>query len=69
MTDTIEPFHLAVPQSELDDLRSRLARTCWPERETVHDWSQGAPLEKVQALCAYWQDHYDWRRCEAMLNG
>jgi pimeloyl-ACP methyl ester carboxylesterase len=22
----------------------------------------------VQALCAHWRAHYDWRRCEAMLN-
>ena len=69
MADTIEPFHLAVPQAALDDLRHRLAQTRWPEPETVADWSQGAPLARVQALCAYWRDGYDWRRCEAMLNG
>jgi len=34
----------------------------------VEDWAQGAPLGRVQALAAYWHDHYDWRRCEAMLN-
>ena len=69
MADTIEPFHLAVPQAALDDLRHRLAQTRWPEPETVADWSQGAPLARVQALCAYWRNGYDWRRCEAMLNG
>ena len=69
MTEAIEPFHLAIPQAELDDLRERLARTRWPERETVNDWSQGAPLEKVKALCDYWRTSYDWRRCETMLNG
>lgn len=68
-SDAIEPFHLSVPGAALDDLRERLARTRWPDAETVADWSQGAPLAKVQALCAYWQDGYDWRRCEAMLNG
>jgi len=35
-----------------------------PERETVGDWSQGVPLEKAQALIAYWRDKYDWRRLE-----
>ncbi len=65
----IEPFPLAVPDAALDDLRERLARTRWPDTETVGDWSQGAPLAKVQTLCAYWQDGYDWRRCERMLNG
>lgn len=67
--DTIEPFIVRVPEVELDDLRERLARTRWPERETVSDTSQGPSLDKVQALLAYWSDGYDWRRCEALLNG
>ena len=69
LDDEVEAAPLAVAQGQLDDLRSRLERTRWPERETVEDWSQGAPLERVRALCAYWRDGYDWRRCEAMLNG
>lgn len=68
MTDAIKPFHLNIPREQLDDLRARLANTRWPERETVDDWSQGAPLASVQKLCDYWQNHYDWRRCEARLN-
>jgi epoxide hydrolase len=66
--EAITPFTLSVPQQDLDELRRRLAQTRWPERETVDDWSQGAPLSKVQALCEYWREHYDWRRCEAQLN-
>lgn len=66
---TVEPFHLNIPTSQLDDLRDRLARTRWPEKETVGDTGQGPPLAKIRALCDYWQNEYDWRRCEAMLNG
>ncbi len=64
----IKPFTLAVPEAALEDLCARLANTRWPERETVSDWTQGTPLGELQALCAYWQDGYDWRRCEARLN-
>jgi len=64
----IEPFTVSVPQSAIDDLKRRLALTRWPERETVADWSQGVPLEKAQALIAYWRDKYDWRRFEARVN-
>src|SRR3954447_5215987 len=64
----ITPFQLAVPEAELDDLRTRLRRTRWPERETVDDWSQGIPLAYLQELCAYWCDGYDWRALEARLN-
>lgn len=65
----IEPFHLNIAEAELTDLRARLANARWPDQETVTDWSQGAPLAQVKALCAYWQTDYDWRRCETMLNG
>lgn len=69
MTDAIRPFHLDVSQSDLDDLRTRLLLTRWPERETVDDTSQGPWLAKLQALIARWTNGYDWRACEALLNG
>lgn len=69
MTDAIDPFELKVPSAAIDDLHNRLKSARWPERETVDDWSQGAPLGKVRALVDYWLHQYDWRRCEAMLNG
>jgi pimeloyl-ACP methyl ester carboxylesterase len=62
------PFRLEVPDSDLDDLRARLARTRWPEPETVDDWSQGIPLSYVRELCDYWSGDYDWRRAERQLN-
>ncbi|MBS0476542.1 MAG: epoxide hydrolase [Proteobacteria bacterium] len=67
MTD-IRPFHLAIAQPHLDDLAQRIGQTRWAERETVDDWSQGAPLEAVRDLVGYWRKDYDWRRCEARLN-
>ena len=69
MSHLIEPFQLSIPEAQLIDLRDRLRSTRWPERETVGDTSQGPPLRKIQALVEYWRDQYDWRRCEAMLNG
>ena len=60
---------IEVSDAALDDLRTRLRHTRWPEPETVDDWSQGIPLAYVQELCATWADSYDWRRVEAELNG
>jgi len=68
MTEAITPFTLSVSESDLADLRRRLEATRWPEKETVDDWTQGAPLAKVQALCRHWATDYDWRRAEARLN-
>ena len=68
MTDLIQPFRIAVPQADLDDLRTRLSLTRWPNEETVDDTAQG-PLAKIKALIGYSVDGYDWRNCEALLNG
>ena len=68
MSELIEPFLLNVSDAALSDLRSRLTATRWPDRETVGGWTQGAPLDRVRALCDYWAHNYDWRRCEAKLN-
>ena len=65
---SITPFRIAIPDRDLDDLRERLRRTRWPEREPVDDWSQGIPLESVKDLCRYWLEEYDWRASEARLN-
>jgi pimeloyl-ACP methyl ester carboxylesterase len=64
----IEPFRLAIPQEELDDLHRRLAATRLPEPATVDGWDQGVPLDRFAALLDHWKARYDWRRCEAMLN-
>jgi pimeloyl-ACP methyl ester carboxylesterase len=65
--DTIRPFHVSVPEAELEDLRARIAATRWPEKETVEDMSQGVQLATMQALARYWATEYDWRKCEARL--
>ncbi len=64
----IAPYVVDIEEERLADLADRLARTRWPERETVDDWSQGIPLGYAQDLCGYWASAYDWRRCEAALN-
>jgi pimeloyl-ACP methyl ester carboxylesterase len=64
----IHPFTLSIPQSDLDDLQTRLRLTRWPDKETIPGWTQGVPLSEIRNLCDYWQTTYDWRRCEALLN-
>ena len=67
-TASVSPFAYRAPQAALDELKQRLTRTRWPERETGPGWSQGVPLAKMRELVDYWRDVYDWRRCEAALN-
>lgn len=69
MSGEIRPFFLSVDEEELDDLRQRIDRMRWPDREPVPGWEQGVPTDRLRALVDHWRRHYDWRRCEAMLNG
>ena len=68
MGTDVTPYRIDIDEAELDDLRARLARTRYPEAETVGDWSQGIPLAYVRELCDYWRDGYDWRATESRLN-
>ncbi|ESY07280.1 MULTISPECIES: epoxide hydrolase family protein [unclassified Mesorhizobium] len=68
-SETIRPFRVHVEDADLVDLKHRLKATRWPERETVNDTAQGVRLATMKALAHYWQTEYDWRKCEAYLNG
>ena len=65
--DQVRPFHVEVPQDELDDLRRRIVAMRWPEQETVDDESQGVRLETMRQLASHWATDYDWRAVEARL--
>ena len=43
-TSEIRPFRVAIPDSDLDDLRDRLARTRWPDERPGDDWRSGVPV-------------------------
>ncbi|MEV4824374.1 epoxide hydrolase family protein [Micromonospora sp. NPDC049274] len=68
MSIHIQPFQVQVPESDLHELHTRLARTRWPEPAPTPGWSHGVPLEVVQDLCRYWIEDYQWRATEARLN-
>jgi hypothetical protein len=64
----VRPFHIEIPEEQLDDLRRRIAVTRWPTKELVPDRSQGVQLATMRALAQYWENEYDFRRLEARLN-
>jgi pimeloyl-ACP methyl ester carboxylesterase len=62
------PFRIDIPQSDLDDLHDRLARTRWPSEIPGVGWDRGVPLDYLKELAEYWRTTYDWREWEAKLN-
>jgi pimeloyl-ACP methyl ester carboxylesterase len=62
------PFKVSVPQSVLDDLKSRLKNTRWPGEAEGSGWNFGTSETYLKQLVKYWTDNYDWRKQEAELN-
>lgn len=58
---SIEPFSLPYSASAVEDLRSRLARTRWPDEIPGSGWEYGVNLDFMRQLCGYWKDHFDWK--------
>jgi pimeloyl-ACP methyl ester carboxylesterase len=65
---SIQPFHIDIPQTTLDDLGERLARTRWPDEVEGAGWDYGTNLDYLKELAGYWQHTFDWRAQEARLN-
>ncbi|MFD6450648.1 epoxide hydrolase family protein [Nocardia sp. NPDC060220] len=68
MSNEIIPFHLDIPQSELDCLQARLTDARWPAEQPGAEWSRGVPVAYLRELAEYWRTSYDWRAAEAELN-
>ncbi len=66
-TDAVTAFHIDIPQSDLDDLRSRLLTTRLPAPLPGDDWSTGVPHGVLRDLVDRWSEH-DWRATEERLN-
>ena len=64
----IRPFQYQASDEALTDLRARIRRANWPERETVANATQGVNLATMRKLADYWAAHHDWRAAEATLN-
>ena len=63
-----KPFQISVADDVLDDLKERLGKTRWPDEVENAGWDLGMPLGYLQEIVSYWQNEYDWRAREALLN-
>lgn len=64
----MKKFTIQIPNSEIDYLKQRLAHGRWPG-ETIDDgWERGVPTDYLKNLAAYWQNTFDWKKQEFLLN-
>ncbi|HWP44619.1 MAG TPA: epoxide hydrolase, partial [Blastocatellia bacterium] len=64
----VQRFTIEVPDSALEDLRDRLARTRWPDEIAGAGWEYGSNLAYIKDLMEYWRTGFDWRAHEQALN-
>jgi hypothetical protein len=64
----VRDFTVDISDTQIEDLRERLARARLPEAEPVDDWSQGVPLAYLRELAEYWARDYDMSRVATRLN-
>jgi pimeloyl-ACP methyl ester carboxylesterase len=62
------PFQIAVPDSEVTDLKRRIRDTRWPTSVLGAGWSMGVDLGYLRALADFWSESFDWRAVEGRLN-
>ena len=66
--EAIRPFTIEVPGEVLADLQDRLSRTRLPDQIPGSGWDYGTDGAYLQELLTYWQDGFDWRAQEQILN-
>ncbi len=77
----VRPFTIEIPQADIDNLKSRLARTRYADELAPEEfagkiegipvppgWEYGVPVGYVRERVERWRDAFDWREHEARLN-
>ena len=64
----VQPFKIDIPDSVIDDLKSRLDRTRWPDEIPGSGWDYGTNLDYIKELVHYWRTKFDWRAQEKLIN-
>jgi epoxide hydrolase len=64
---SLTPFTIDVPDTDVRDLRARIANTRWPW-DVAHDWSRGVPTSDARTLADRWANDLDWSAEQAALN-
>jgi len=63
----IRPFTITIPEAELEDLQSRLARTRYAVSAPGDGWEYGTPTVYLKDMVERWKS-FDWRAQEARMN-
>jgi pimeloyl-ACP methyl ester carboxylesterase len=64
----IKKIEIQIEQKYLDDLKSKLLLTRWPDEIEGSGWDYGASLSYMKELSDYWITYFNWRKTESEIN-
>jgi microsomal epoxide hydrolase len=64
----MQSFAVHAGDNEIQDLRTRLSRTRWPDQLPGSGWRLGTDRSYLQELCLYWEKDYDWEAFATRCN-
>ena len=67
MTNKPIPFKLSIADSDVADLKARLASARWPVEVDPGSWQRGVPGAYLRHVAEHWQG-MDWRAMESRIN-
>jgi hypothetical protein len=62
------PFKISVSDEKITQLKAKLDAVAFPDELEDAGWAYGAPLTDIKRIVARWQNGFDWRAQEKMLN-
>ena len=64
----MKSFKIEIRQGQINDLKSRLNNTRWPDEIANSDWEYGTNSSYLKELCTFWKDDFSWQTQEKSLN-
>lgn len=64
----MKSFKIEINPGQIEDLKSRLLQTRWPDEIEDSGWEYGTNLSYLKELCTYWGNDFSWPVQERLLN-
>lgn len=64
----MKSFKIEINPGQIEELKSRLLQTRWPDEIEDSGWEYGTNLSYLKELCNYWGNDFSWPAQERLLN-
>lgn len=62
------PYQFRFDAAAVEELRTRIALTRWPQRFAAHNWDFGVDQDYLRDVVDYWRDGFDFAAAERRIN-